>query len=306
MPFVLVSCLLSLSVTAALAQDASPMPSPSTPASTSPDSGPLDGSWDVIRFDAWGEGLVAPRPDTTLTAAFLPDGRLEGETGCGTYTGGYTGDENSLGLGIISKGADPCDVPTTEEAVAYSVALEAVAAWQAAEGGVELLDDSGRVRVELRRADRAGLVGNWVADRYARANGTLTEPLVDRPITIAFAEDGSVLGSTGCRVLEGAYVSERDRVVIAPVETTGLPCEGDARGQERRLLAIFDAVVSWEREGQTLVLTDGNGEVLLEMRASEGPALPTEMSMPVESSASAAPSGSAESAESAAPLEAEA
>ncbi len=269
----------------ALAQDASPVPSPSAPAVVGPDTGPLDGSWDVIRFDAWGEGLVQPRPETTLTAAFLPDGRLEGETGCGTYTGGYTLDENALGLGIISKGADPCDVPTTEEAVAYSVALEAVTSWQAAEGGVELLDDPGRVRVELMRADRAGLVGNWVADRYARANGTLTEPLVDRPITIAFAEDGSVLGSSGCRVLEGTYVSERDRVVIAPVETTGLPCEGDARRQERRLLAIFDAVVSWERGGQTLVLTDGSGGVLLEMRASDGPALPTQTRAPAESGA---------------------
>ena len=169
-------------------------------------------------------------------------------------------------LGIISKGADPCDVPTTEEAVAYSVALEAVTRWQAVGGGVELLDDTGRVRVELMRADRAGLVGNWVTDRYARGNGTLIQPLADRPITISFAEDGGVLGSTGCRVLEGSYVSERDRVVIAPVETTGLPCEGDARGQERRLLAIFDAVVAWERVGQTLVLTDGSGGVLLEMR----------------------------------------
>ncbi len=279
-PFVMAGCLLSIPAAVALAQDASPVPSPAPLAVASPDIGtdiaPLAGSWDVVSFDAWGEGLVAPRPDTTLTAAFLPDGRLEGETGCGTYTGGYTLDEHDLGLGIISKGADSCDVPTTEEAVAYSVALEAVTSWQANDGGVDLLDDAGRVRVELMSADALGLVGNWKADGYARANGELLEPLADRPITIAFADDGSVLGSTGCRVLEGAYMSERNRVVIAPVETTGLPCEGDARRQERRLLAVFDAVVSWHRQGTTLVLADGSGAPLLELSATDAPVLPTE------------------------------
>ncbi len=58
---------------------------------------PLAGGWDVLSFDAWGDGLVAPRAGTTLTTVFLPAGRLEGETGCGAYFGGYATGRRSPG-----------------------------------------------------------------------------------------------------------------------------------------------------------------------------------------------------------------
>lgn len=262
--------------TLAQAPSLAPQPSP-----TPPPGGPLAGSWQVLAFDAWNEGLAEPRPDTELTVAFLSDGRLEGETGCGTYFGGYSLADDRLGLGIIGKGPEPCDIETTEEAVAYSVALESVVAWRPVAGGVELLDEAGGVRVVLLRSADAGLRGTWIAERYARANGRWAEPLADRSIRITFGDDDRLEGSSGCRLLEGMYMRQRDQVLIAPVETTGLPCEGDARRQERRLLRIFEETVFWQRAGAGLVLEDGFETPLLELRAAP---------MVVEASPSAAPS----------------
>ncbi len=93
------ACLVALLCGPVVAQDASlaPEASPTLAAES------LEGAWDVLSFDAWGEGLVEPRVGTTLTAVFLPDGRLEGETGCGTYFGGYTLENGRLGMGVISK-----------------------------------------------------------------------------------------------------------------------------------------------------------------------------------------------------------
>ena len=250
---------------------------------------PLSGVWNVLAFDAWNDGLVEPRAGTTLTAVFLTDGRLEGSTGCGTYVGGYSLDGERLGMGIISKGPDPCDVQTTEEAVEYSVALEAVASWRpAADGadgadGAELLDEAGAVRVVLARSGDADVSGDWTATRYARANGKSAEPLADQPIFVTFGEDGRLGGSTGCRLLGGLYSSQADQVVIAPVETAGLPCEGDVKAQERRLLRIFEQVVFWQRQGERLVLADASGAPLLELVAVEGSPEAEPSELPAES-----------------------
>ncbi len=263
-------CLVVGSYVGAAAQAADPAPSPSPVPSSAIVDEPLAGTWDVLAFDAWDDGLEEPSPGVTLTAVLLPGGRLEGETGCGDYFGGYTLEGDRLGMGIISKGPDPCDVQTTEEAVRYSVALEAVVGWRPAELGVELLDASGDVRIVLARGGDQGLTGSWVVERYTRANGKPATPLADGPIELTFDADGNVLGSSGCRLLEGRYTSTRDQVVVAPVEATGLPCEGDARGQERRLLRILDEVVFWQRTSTRLVLADGSAAPLLEMRLVAG------------------------------------
>jgi heat shock protein HslJ len=282
---ILGACLLVVLGTAVTAQSVGPGPSvsPEPLVDATPAPHPLSGGWDVVAFDAWNEGLVQPRAGASWTAIFLTDGRLEGSTGCGTYFGGYSIDGERLGMGIISKGPDPCDVETTEEAVEYSVALEAVASWRPAYDGAELLDEAGAVRVVLARSGDSGVSGDWVATRYARANGRPAEPLADRPILLTFGDDGNLRGSSGCRLLHGLYSSQADQVVIAPVETTGLPCEGDVRSQERRLLRIFEQVVFWQRQGERLILADASGAPLLELDEVEEATEAVPSELPAES-----------------------
>lgn len=227
------------------------------------------GNWDVLAFDAWGQGLVEPRPETTLTMSLLTGGRLEGETGCGRYHGGYSLDGDRLGLGIISKGFGECGIKRTEEAVAFSVALESVSTWRA--GGdvtaIELVDEAGVVRVVLARPDERDATGEWLVTDYARANGKLAQPLPDRPMRLLVTPAGTVSGSTGCRLFEGVFRGEGQRIVIGPVEPIGLPCHGSERKPERRFLAALGEVVFWEREGDGLTLTDAFGEPLVRLVA---------------------------------------
>ncbi len=162
------------------------------------------------------------------------------------------------------------------------MAVEAVTGWRPAAGGVQLLDEGGRVRLVLARADEMGLPGSWLAVRYVRANGELIEPLADFPIRITFDADGSLSGTSGCRLLEGRFTSERDQVVLAPVDVVGLPCEGDVRSQERRLLRIFEQVIFWQRDGFGLVLADGDGTPLLELRRMDEPVSAPASPLPAE------------------------
>ncbi|MFO7532836.1 MAG: META domain-containing protein, partial [Candidatus Limnocylindrales bacterium] len=146
-----------------------------------------------------------------------------------------------------------------------------------------LLDEVGAVRVVLARSRDADVSGDWAVTRYARANGKPAEPLADQPIFVTFGEDGRLGGSSGCRLLGGLYTSQADQVVIAPVETTGLPCDGDVKAQERRLLRIFEQVVFWQRQGERLVLADASGAPLLELVAVEGSPEAEPSELPAES-----------------------
>ena len=209
---------------------------------------------------------------------------------------GYSLDGERIGMGIISKGFAECGTKKTEEAVAFSVALEAVASWRATESGAELLAEDGTVRVILARSGDGDALGDWVVVSYARANGERARPLPDTPMVITFREDGSAAGSTGCRLFEGQYTSEGDRMVIGPIEPIGLPCKGPERKPERRLLTAFGEVVHWQREGDDLVLTDAFGESLVDLRSAPE-------TSPLASAEPAGPVKSAEPEESAGPVE---
>jgi heat shock protein HslJ len=287
------ACLVLAVAGPAAAQDGAAGPSPSAvPVEISP-----SGSWEVLAFDAWGDGLVAPRPDTRLTLSLLAGGRLEGLTGCGGYFGGYSVDGEFIGLGIISKGFDECGPRKTEEAVAFSVALEAVSGWRpSADGaGLELVDDRGQVRLSARRDPDGDFTGDWLVTEYARANGELTTPLADRPMRLTLAPDGGASGSTGCRFFDGEYRRDGERVVIGPIEPIGPACDGPERRPARRFLAAMGEVAYWQRESDTLTLSDAFREPLIVARAV----------VPTPAPASPEPSAGATIGPSSEPLERE-
>ncbi|HKZ92420.1 MAG TPA: META domain-containing protein, partial [Candidatus Limnocylindrales bacterium] len=251
-----------------VASSASPVASSASPA---PAVARPDGTWMVLGFDAWGDGLVEPLRGSSLTVSLLPAGRLEGETGCGTYVGSYTVDGDRIRLGIVSKGGDACGRKPADEAFDLTQALTFATTWAPSASGLELLDDSGRVRVALARPAVDGLAGAWLVERYARSSGDLAGTLDGTEVSISFGPDGRVTGSTGCRTFEGSYSVEADRIVIAPIEVVGLPCEGDERRQDRRILGILDTSVLWRREGGWLILADGSGVELIEASTAAHP-----------------------------------
>ena len=266
----------ALSAGVAGAQSPSPSPSlgaampPASPVATAAPGSPTpieirpEGTWQVTAYDAWGDGLVEPLRGSILTVSLLPQGRLEGETGCGTYIGGYSVDGQSIRLGVISKGPDPCGPRRTDEAFAFTQALAVASSWVASSSGLELLDENGQVRVALVRPGGDGLSGDWMVQRYAGAGGSLGEAPEDGPAIISLGQDGRVEGSTGCRTFSGEYEVETDRIIIA-IDVVGLPCEGEERRQDRRIRAVLDAAVRWARDGSTILLRDASGELLAEL-----------------------------------------
>ena len=255
----MVALLASSGLAAAQVVETSPAP----PAAATADS--PAGTWDVLAYDPWNEGLVEPLVDSTLTLALLDDGQLAGETGCGRYYGGWLLAAGELSVDIAQTGYFGCADAPTEEAIGFSTAIDAVVDWRETATGIELIDQAGSPRLVLGGAVVAEPTGAWTVTRYRRPNGRLTEPLPERPMSLELHPDGSATGSTGCRLLEGEYLLDGGTLIIGPVETVGLPCEGDDRRAERRLLRALGEVIYWQRTGDTLSLNDGFDEPLVEL-----------------------------------------
>lgn len=271
--------LAALSVAPAMAQDPSanpggvaepspsvvPSPAPSaTPPLAIADPGP-GSSWVVRAYDPWAEGLLEARPKSELTVDLLADGRLQGLTGCGTYFGSYRLDGQDASFSVTTKGPDPCGPKRIEEAVAFIAALESTAAWSTTSTGLELLDGNGTLRMRLDPLAVATLEGEWAVIAVARSDGRLDSLPPDAAVGLTFSADDRLYGSTGCRLLKGEYTSEADQVLILPSRSAGLPCEGDDRKTERRLLRALELVVLWQRDGEALLLTDSAGATLISL-----------------------------------------
>ena len=265
-----VAAMLLAPTSPVMAQDpsaepaAGPTVAPSLPATP-------EGRWTVTSFDPWGEGTVEPLQPGQLVLSLLADGQLEGTTGCGRYLGGWALEAGVLHLGVSPTGHLGCADAETGEAIAFEAALDSVAAWRLGDSGMELLDVNGSVRVALAAA-ASDPSGAWDVVGYRRPNGRMTEPPADAPMWLDVRPDGELDGSTGCRLLEGIYQREGASMIIGPVETVGLPCEGEARRAERQLLRALGEVIYWQREGQMLSLSDGFDEVLVKLTVREAPA----------------------------------
>jgi heat shock protein HslJ len=267
----------SLAPLPSAASDASPVTRPAaSPAMVPVDLRP-EGAWSVTALDGPGEGLVDALAGSPLTLWLLPDGRLEGETACGEYVGGYALDGAAINVGVMATGAGSCGSRRREETSRLVQALSAVTSWQPGTGGLLLLDAEGRVRVTLAALADASPVGDWLVRRQAGRDGRLVELPAEGEPAIAFDAAATIAGSTGCRAFSGGYRVETVRILIAPITLVGLPCEGpdgrSRRRQERRLLDLFDQVVTWQRSGTRLELLDAKGAVLLDLeaRAPVGP-----------------------------------
>lgn len=178
-------------------------------------------------------------------------------------------------------------------------ALGVVTSWAAGLAGLELLDETGAVRVTVVSADAAAaaLAGDWRVQSLAGRSGDLQMPIEGAEPTISFRAVGQATGCTGCRDFEAGYSIEADRIVIAPISALGLPCEGEQRRQDGRFLTLLGEAVEWRRERERLILVGADGEVLLEAVAlSPSPGSSPVVPSDAPAAASAAASPPAESA----------
>ena len=92
--------------------------------------------------------------------------------------------------------------------------------------------------------------------------------VLDRaPSTLVFDAGQKVAGRAGCNRYFGSFQQAGDAITIKPAGSTRMACPPDVMDQEGKFLAALGAVKTARREGDRLLLLDGDGRVRMRLTA---------------------------------------
>jgi heat shock protein HslJ len=86
--------------------------------------------------------------------------------------------------------------------------------------------------------------------------------------TLRLGADGALSGSTGCNVLKSTYSVDGPALTFGPIGTTRKYCRA-VWETERAFLAVLGKVRGFAVDGNTLILSGGNGETLAAFKPAE-------------------------------------
>ena len=220
----------------------------------------LTGSWQLTSGSHRGESLE-PISTHPVTIEFTAD-RIGGTAACNSYGGTFDASTGSVTISELSITEMACDPPETMELErAYVDALLAVN--EAVIEGTTLTLSGPETTLEFEElppvptADLLGTV--WVLDGLV--SGDSVSSVAGDRATLELVSDGSLLGSTGCRILTGTYV-ETAGSIETPMLTADGECPGDLFDQDSQVVSVLEGPFRAEVDGQSLTLTGSGGEGL--------------------------------------------
>lgn len=199
--------------------------------------------------------ILASHP---ITLSFTEEAAV-GTAACNGYGAAYsiTGEEITLSeLGSTAMACEPEEVMESERL--YMEALPRVDTITAGRDGLTLLGDGVELGfVALPPAPVEELTGTvWVLEGLIE--GDVTSSVAGERATLELFSDGSMLGSTGCRDLNGRYVIRGAEVLLPELAANG-ECPAELQEQDGLVVTVlgdgFQAVV----EGGTLTVSSRGG-----------------------------------------------
>lgn len=228
-----------------------------------PDSGGLSGDWELVAGIV-DETHLTPIDGYRVTLSF--DGTAIGGTAaCNGYFGTFTADDGHMtvsGIGSTEMACSPVEIMELE--ALYLDALPRVTAFTI-EGELALSGDG--VVLSFNRLPPMPVAQItdtvWVLDGLVQGESVST--VMGERATLELFTDGSLLGSTGCRTLNGHYVVERAQVKFTDFSAVG-ECESDLQAQDGHVVTVLGDGFRAEVDAQTLTITSA-GELGLIYRA---------------------------------------
>jgi heat shock protein HslJ len=97
------------------------------------------------------------------------------------------------------------------------------------------------------------------------------EAVGDPAPSLAFTEEGTVTGSTGCNTFNGEVSISGSNVTFGPMATTRMACvEEDLAAQEQAFLAAMEAVTSYTLDNDGRLVLEGDAPLTFEVAAEGG------------------------------------
>jgi heat shock protein HslJ len=108
----------------------------------------------------------------------------------------------------------------------------------------------------------------WALESYQNADGETVDALPDSGAGADF-ENGEVSGTSGCNRFFGSYEVDGDSISIGPLGSTLMACPGPLMDQEIGFMTSFQSAATYEISGDTLTMSNADGEVVVTFVESE-------------------------------------
>jgi heat shock protein HslJ len=195
------------------------------------------------------------RPATVRFA----DGRVNGFSGCNTFSGDYTLDGDRLVLGQLASTMMACDEPAAGIEQGFQGAFAGPLQFAFAGKDLKLTNASG-VSLQFVVQAPPQLEGvAWTVKSYNNGRQAVVGVTEDATIVMQF-EDGEVSGHAGCNRFQASYTVTGDRIEFGPASTTRMACGEALMTQERDFLAALVSSVTWTVESGVLDMHRADGE----------------------------------------------
>lgn len=236
----------------------------------SDDADPLDGDWDVDELTVDGERIEIPG-DRRITVSIDGD-RIGGVAACNSYGGTLDSDRGDNGgtfvVGELSWTEMGCEPEVTALEQSFLHALQIVDSYEVADG-LHVAAAGAATNFHLVRqppVPDAELVGTrWVLDTYVTGDAASNMPGMDDAF-LEFADDGSLTGSTGCRMLDGEWRLDGNVLQIPTLAAIDDPaagaCSPESDALDRLVVSVVESGVTVEVDGRRLTLTVPGGDGL--------------------------------------------
>lgn len=211
----------------------------------------VEGSWQMTSGTVDGNEipLVSSHP---ITINFEGD-QVNGTASCNGYAGSFqvSGSEISFGnLAMTEMACFPEQVMEAETLFAQGLTMVDTVA---VDGGLTLSGEGVEMSFEqLEPVPEAELTNTvWVLDGII-ANDAISSASGERA-TLELFSDGSVLGGTGCRLLQGQYTISGAEVVLTELSAEG-DCDPALADQDSHVLTVLGDGFRVEIDGQRLTV----------------------------------------------------
>lgn len=203
----------------------------------------------------------------TAYISFGESGEMNGNASINNFFGSYSQDGNELILTNI--GLTQMMGPNIEIEDAVVRAINNLKTISVSGDTALVMDDKGETIMTLVRenvaaeTEQASLSGRW---NITEAYGSSTESAADTAY-IEFTEQG-VSGNTGANNFMGNYANEGTSLTFADISTTKMGA-GPYRETEQSVLNALNAAQSVKVSGDTAIVADGDGNVVMKLAAAK-------------------------------------
>jgi heat shock protein HslJ len=248
------------------------------------DEDPSAARWGIARLGAADGSIERIIAGVPAWMEFLPGGSLVGNTGCGSFLGHYTVNENALTITDVASRLTACTEQANAQAEQILGTLDEITGFMVRPAGLTLNDAAGTTRFALVPPGEGGTGALGSGSSGNGVGGQIWTPLEVRSADGATLREGNELSTTSvrfsgakvegrtiCRWYEGQGIRSGLAITVDDIVFTSGACRNKPGNPpieqiEADFITALEATSSYALRGSELELKDVDGNTRMRLR----------------------------------------